>query len=216
MERVMVAFIGALVWRMLMTQTSIFICSGERTLQIPLFLLGLEVATLIKFVLEIVMILIQKVIFYVHCYCVGLQSRHWMSLFFKVATTAAVRICGKVSKLAAVAAVIHKEKSTMAPKVIKIGTHSGAFHADEVLACSMLRLLPQYKDADIVRSRDPSTLDVSQSCLSPLALIEINIEDRINLIVTKKHTNWHLKWLQTEFCSSNLGLRHRRGRRRYL
>ncbi|XP_033223330.1 UPF0160 protein MYG1, mitochondrial isoform X2 [Belonocnema kinseyi] len=41
---------------------------------------------------------------------------------------------------------------------IKIGTHSGVFHCDEVLACYMLKKLPQYKDASIVRSRDPEIL----------------------------------------------------------
>ena len=33
----------------------------------------------------------------------------------------------------------------------KIGTHNGVFHCDEVLACYMLKKLPQYKDATIVR-----------------------------------------------------------------
>ncbi|XP_008212893.1 UPF0160 protein MYG1, mitochondrial isoform X2 [Nasonia vitripennis] len=42
---------------------------------------------------------------------------------------------------------------------IKIGTHNGTFHCDEVLACYMLKLLPEYKDATIVRSRDQSILD---------------------------------------------------------
>ena len=28
-----------------------------------------------------------------------------------------------------------------------IGTHSGTFHCDEALACFMLKLLPEYKDA---------------------------------------------------------------------
>ncbi|KAJ8665081.1 hypothetical protein QAD02_006743 [Eretmocerus hayati] len=41
----------------------------------------------------------------------------------------------------------------------KIGTHNGTFHCDEVLACSMLKLLPQYKDAIIIRTRDQSVLD---------------------------------------------------------
>ncbi|KAJ1996719.1 hypothetical protein GGI04_005672 [Coemansia thaxteri] len=40
-----------------------------------------------------------------------------------------------------------------------IGTHSGTFHCDEALACYMLRQLDEYKDAKVVRSRDPSTLD---------------------------------------------------------
>lgn len=39
-----------------------------------------------------------------------------------------------------------------------IGTHDGTFHADEVLACSMLCMLPQYREATIVRSRDKEVL----------------------------------------------------------
>jgi len=39
-----------------------------------------------------------------------------------------------------------------------IGTHHGTFHADEVLACSMLRLLPETSNHDIVRTRDPDVL----------------------------------------------------------
>ncbi|XP_014216330.1 UPF0160 protein MYG1, mitochondrial [Copidosoma floridanum] len=42
---------------------------------------------------------------------------------------------------------------------LKIGTHNGTFHCDEVLACYMLKLLPQYQDASIVRTRDQSILD---------------------------------------------------------
>ncbi|CAH2238547.1 jg1478 [Pararge aegeria aegeria] len=41
---------------------------------------------------------------------------------------------------------------------MKIGTHDGVFHCDEVLACFMLKQLPEYKDAEIVRSRDPEKL----------------------------------------------------------
>lgn len=45
------------------------------------------------------------------------------------------------------------------PKLTKkIGTHNGMFHCDEALACFMLKLLPEYKDAEIVRSRDPKVL----------------------------------------------------------
>ncbi|ORZ41385.1 metal-dependent protein hydrolase [Catenaria anguillulae PL171] len=36
-----------------------------------------------------------------------------------------------------------------------IVTHDGSFHADEVLACHLLRQLPEFKDAEIVRSRKP-------------------------------------------------------------
>lgn len=44
-------------------------------------------------------------------------------------------------------------------QVLKIGTHNGAFHCDEVLACAMLKKLPKYQDAEIIRSRDPKVLD---------------------------------------------------------
>eukprot|EP00743_Colponemidia_sp_Colp-15_P002380 GILK01002579.1.p2 GENE.GILK01002579.1~~GILK01002579.1.p2 ORF type:complete len:341 (+),score=46.25 GILK01002579.1:2008-3030(+) len=44
-------------------------------------------------------------------------------------------------------------------KMPRIGTHDGSFHCDEVLACSMLRLLPVFEQAEIVRSRDPAVLD---------------------------------------------------------
>ncbi|XP_061893629.1 UPF0160 protein MYG1, mitochondrial isoform X1 [Entelurus aequoreus] len=40
----------------------------------------------------------------------------------------------------------------------KIGTHNGTFHCDEVLACFFLRQLAHYKDAEIVRTRDPTLL----------------------------------------------------------
>lgn len=35
-----------------------------------------------------------------------------------------------------------------------IGTHSGSFHADEALAVGMLRLLSEWKGADLIRTRD--------------------------------------------------------------
>lgn len=43
-------------------------------------------------------------------------------------------------------------------KAIKIGTHSDMFHCDEALAIFLLKLLPRYKDAVIVRTRDPNVL----------------------------------------------------------
>ncbi|KAG9200087.1 hypothetical protein G6514_007564 [Epicoccum nigrum] len=41
---------------------------------------------------------------------------------------------------------------------IKIGTHNGHFHADESLAVAMLKNLPTYADAQLVRTRDPAQL----------------------------------------------------------
>ena len=42
---------------------------------------------------------------------------------------------------------------------MKIGTHSGHFHADEALACFFLKQLPEFASAEIVRSRDNKILD---------------------------------------------------------
>merc|ERR1719481_1073105 len=42
---------------------------------------------------------------------------------------------------------------------VTIGTHNGSFHCDETLACALLKLLPRYSDAKIVRTRDPAVLD---------------------------------------------------------
>lgn len=42
--------------------------------------------------------------------------------------------------------------------MVQIGTHSGSFHCDEALGCWMLQQLDKYKDATIVRSRDPEVL----------------------------------------------------------
>ncbi|GLH06119.1 UPF0160 protein MYG1, mitochondrial [Gryllus bimaculatus] len=42
---------------------------------------------------------------------------------------------------------------------VTIGTHNGTFHCDEVLACYMLKQLPAYKNAEIIRTRDQTVLD---------------------------------------------------------
>lgn len=47
--------------------------------------------------------------------------------------------------------------STTAGEVV-IGTHSGVFHCDEILACFMLQQLPKYQKARIVRTRDEAIL----------------------------------------------------------
>lgn len=50
-----------------------------------------------------------------------------------------------------------RKMSSSNEKVV-IGTHSGVFHCDEILACFMLQQLPKYQKAKIVRSRDESVL----------------------------------------------------------
>ncbi len=42
--------------------------------------------------------------------------------------------------------------------VCRLGTHSGTFHCDEALGCFLLRRTEQFRDADIVRTRDADTL----------------------------------------------------------
>lgn len=41
---------------------------------------------------------------------------------------------------------------------VTIGTHDGSFHCDEALAVSMLKLLPKYASATVVRTRNPEIL----------------------------------------------------------
>ncbi|XP_017141385.1 UPF0160 protein [Drosophila miranda] len=44
------------------------------------------------------------------------------------------------------------------PTPLWIGTHNGTFHCDEVVACFMLKQLPEYENAEIFRSRDDKAL----------------------------------------------------------
>lgn len=46
-------------------------------------------------------------------------------------------------------------------KMVTICTHSGSFHADESLAVYLLRLLPEYKNSNLVRSRNEKDWDSS-------------------------------------------------------
>ncbi|KAK8879552.1 UPF0160 protein C27H6.8 [Apiospora arundinis] len=52
-----------------------------------------------------------------------------------------------------------KRLKTEGSSGLKIGTHNGHFHADEALAVYMLRQLPAYRDAGLVRTRDPALLE---------------------------------------------------------
>lgn len=52
-----------------------------------------------------------------------------------------------------------QEQEQQAAGFKRIGTHDGKFHADEALACYMLLQLPCYKNAQIIRTRDPKILD---------------------------------------------------------
>lgn len=52
--------------------------------------------------------------------------------------------------------VTKKQKITMSPV---IATHSGQFHADEALAVYMLKQLPKYANASVLRTRDLAVLN---------------------------------------------------------
>lgn len=53
------------------------------------------------------------------------------------------------------------KKARLDSKMLRICTHSGTFHADESLAVFMVKLLPKFKNAEIIRSRDSSVWDSS-------------------------------------------------------
>ena len=50
---------------------------------------------------------------------------------------------------------IKKIRSSSKHDIKIIVTHSGAFHADEVMACCLLKYLPEFKNYIIIRSRNP-------------------------------------------------------------
>lgn len=62
-----------------------------------------------------------------------------------------------ISSVDAVSAIVAAERD--ASKARCIGTHSGAFHCDEALACAMLKMLPSFESHAIARSRNPQVLD---------------------------------------------------------
>lgn len=49
-------------------------------------------------------------------------------------------------------------KMSQSALVEKICTHNGPFHCDDVLACFLLKQLPEYKDSPIIRTRDPKVI----------------------------------------------------------
>lgn len=53
------------------------------------------------------------------------------------------------------------KKPRLDSSVMRICTHSGSFHADESLAVFLLKLLPKFKNAQLVRSRKPEDWESS-------------------------------------------------------
>lgn len=54
-----------------------------------------------------------------------------------------------------------KRQKTNKTNPMKICVHSGLFHADEALGYFLLKLLPKFKNAELIRSRDPAKWEES-------------------------------------------------------
>ncbi|CAE8685011.1 unnamed protein product, partial [Polarella glacialis] len=64
-----------------------------------------------------------------------------------------------VSAAAAFAARAAERTRSLPKSGGRVGTHSGTFQADEALACWLLRQLPDYAQAEVIRSRDLQVLE---------------------------------------------------------
>ncbi|XP_030633296.1 MYG1 exonuclease [Chanos chanos] len=80
----------------------------------------------------------------------------WSVFGTRTCTTAETAFVSKAHRRYMHSPKAKRHCSNMSP--VKIGTHNGTFHCDEVLACFFLRQLSEYKDAEIVRTRDPEVL----------------------------------------------------------
>jgi len=77
----------------------------------------------------------------------------------RVAQKAAQRQVPVCVAAAANIKVVSKLEEFAQQPALLIGTHDGSFHCDEVCATALLKMLPQYETAAVVRTRDPSLLD---------------------------------------------------------
>ncbi|VDH92682.1 Hypothetical predicted protein, partial [Mytilus galloprovincialis] len=65
---------------------------------------------------------------------------------------------------------------------MKIGTHNGSFHCDEVLACFLLKQLPTYKDAEIIRGRRNRWPVSSKYTVGPVKLNKERPDGPVNIL----------------------------------
>lgn len=70
-----------------------------------------------------------------------------------MASLAFPRACAQWSTLRVLSALDNKREEKV------IGTHDGEFHCDECLAVGLLKLLPEFTQAAVVRTRDPAVLE---------------------------------------------------------
>jgi uncharacterized UPF0160 family protein len=85
----------------------------------------------------------------------------------------------------------------MLKMIKKIGTHSGNFHCDEVMACYLLRNTKAYSTASITRTRDKSILDT-------LDLV-VDVGDEFD--VSRNRFDHHQKSFQDTFGGSFTSIR---------
>ncbi|XP_059613544.1 MYG1 protein [Phlebotomus argentipes] len=78
--------------------------------------------------------------------------------FSGISASSRVRLYSKFRYSRRVLEIMSEEKGLQGAN-LKIGTHDGKFHCDEVLACFMLRQLDKYRNAEIVRTRKDEILD---------------------------------------------------------
>ena len=70
------------------------------------------------------------------------------------------------------------QRTMSTTSTMKIGTHNGHFHCDEIFACFLLKTLPRYANAEIVRfvtaviSTEVSPVEVSFRTRDPKVLAE--------------------------------------------
>ncbi len=88
--------------------------------------------------------------------------------------------------------------------MVRIGTHSGSFHCDEALGCFMLRQTAAFKDADIVRTRDPELLKASDSPSSQMPAW-LSLAARLGM-AARQRTQEHRPWPFTRVPQSLLHL----------
>ena len=75
----------------------------------------------------------------------------------------------------------------MAPT--KIGTHDGSFHCDEALGCYLLKQTKQFREAEIVRSRDPETLGACDIVIDVGAVYEPENTDSITTSAASRRSS---------------------------
>ncbi|EMC97479.1 hypothetical protein BAUCODRAFT_68098 [Baudoinia panamericana UAMH 10762] len=86
-----------------------------------------------------------------------------------------------------------------------IGTHNGHFHADEALAVFLLKLLPDYRHATLVRTRDP---DLLKTCTIVVDVGGVHDDDLLRYDHHQREFNATFPGKQTKLSSAGLVWMH--------